>query len=112
MNNVGVLHGTPLYLSEMSESDVWDMINVNIGAMSMMTRIVLPSMLRRQRGIIVNLSSISSMQPLPLMGIYAASKVQTKPSINSTSDTFNFYLINTVFFVFAGIHRFSFSGSQ
>ncbi|XP_034251632.1 inactive hydroxysteroid dehydrogenase-like protein 1 [Thrips palmi] len=74
LNNVGVLHGTPLYLSEMSESDVWDMINVNIGAMSMMTRIVLPSMLRRQRGIIVNLSSISSVQPLPLMGIYAASK--------------------------------------
>lgn len=74
VNNVGVLHGTPLYLTEMGENDIWDMINVNVGAMTMMTRIVLPSMLRRQRGIIVNLSSISSLQPLPLMGVYGATK--------------------------------------
>lgn len=75
VNNVGVLHGTPLYYSEMSENDIWDMINVNIGAMSMMTRIVLPSMLRRQRGAIVNLSSLSAMKPIPLLGMYAATKV-------------------------------------
>ncbi|KAK3924867.1 Inactive hydroxysteroid dehydrogenase-like protein 1 [Frankliniella fusca] len=74
VNNVGVLHGTPLYFSELSESDVWDMINVNVGAMTMMTRIVLPSMLRRQRGMIVNLSSISCLKPVPLMGVYAATK--------------------------------------
>ena len=74
VNNVGVLHGTPLYFTEMSETDLWDMINVNVGAMSMMTRIVLPSMLRRQRGIIVNLSSLSSLKPIPLMGVYAATK--------------------------------------
>lgn len=74
VNNVGVLHGTPLYFTELSENDVWDMINVNVGAMTMMTRVVLPSMLRRQRGIIVNLSSISSIKPVPLMGVYAATK--------------------------------------
>ena len=41
----------------------------------MMTRIVLEQMKARRKGAIVNVSSGSELQPLPLMTVYAASKV-------------------------------------
>lgn len=75
-----------------------------------MTRIVLPAMLRRQRGIIVNLSSISSLKPLPLMGIYAATKV-SGPSLHIYWSS---HLNSVIFFLSSapGIHWFSLPSSQ
>ncbi|KAL1487052.1 hypothetical protein MTO96_008356 [Rhipicephalus appendiculatus] len=46
----------------------------NCVAATMMTRIVLPQMDERRRGVIINVSSISAMHPLPLLSAYAASK--------------------------------------
>ncbi|KAH0551282.1 inactive hydroxysteroid dehydrogenase-like protein 1 [Cotesia glomerata] len=75
VNNVGKQYTYPMYVGEVPEDELWDIINVNIGAATLMTRIVIPGMQKRQKGAIVNVSSGSELQPLPLMTVYAATKV-------------------------------------
>jgi hypothetical protein len=75
VNNVGRQYTYPMYLGEVPQQELWDIVNINIGATTMMTRLILPQMQKRKRGAIVNVSSGSELQPLPLMTVYAASKV-------------------------------------
>lgn len=75
MNNVGVQYDYPMPLCELPISKAWEIINVNVVAVTTMTRMVLPGMVERGKGAIVNVSSGSELQPLPLMAVYAASKV-------------------------------------
>ncbi|XP_065352429.1 inactive hydroxysteroid dehydrogenase-like protein 1 [Cloeon dipterum] len=78
VNNVGSQYSYPMYVGEVPADQIWSIINVNIGATVMMTRIVLRGMKLRGKGAIVNVSSGSECQPLPFMTIYAASKVFVK----------------------------------
>lgn len=50
------------------------MIRLNISALTELTYRILPGMLERGRGAILNLSSLSAFQPVAYMGVYAASK--------------------------------------
>lgn len=74
VNNVGLQYDYPMPLCELPYSKSWDIINVNVGAVTAMTKLILPSMVRRGAGAIVNVSSGSELQPLPLMTVYAATK--------------------------------------
>ncbi|KAK9305439.1 hypothetical protein QLX08_003562 [Tetragonisca angustula] len=78
VNNVGLMYNYPMYVGEVPEDMLWDIINVNIGATTLMTRIVIGQMQKRGKGAIVNLSSGSAFQPLPLMTVYAATKIYIK----------------------------------
>ncbi|TFD94369.1 SDR family oxidoreductase [Jeotgalibacillus sp. R-1-5s-1] len=51
-----------------------DMIQVNIMALTALTRLFSPAMVARKQGGIINLASIVSFQPGPLMAVYYASK--------------------------------------
>ncbi|XP_051172871.1 inactive hydroxysteroid dehydrogenase-like protein 1 isoform X2 [Leptopilina boulardi] len=82
VNNVGRQYDYPMPVGDVPEQDLWDIINVNVGATTLMTRIVIGGMKERKKGAIVNLSSGSELQPLPLMTVYAATKVY----INSFSE--------------------------
>ena len=64
-----------MYFDELSEDFIWNMINVNIAANSMMTKIVLPILMKKQKGAIVNLASSAALDPQPLQQDYTASKV-------------------------------------
>ncbi|XP_071440247.1 inactive hydroxysteroid dehydrogenase-like protein 1 [Hetaerina americana] len=75
VNNVGCQYSYPMYLGEVPPKQLWDIVNVNIGATTMMSRMVLGGMVQRGRGAIVNVSSGSELQPLPLWTVYAASKL-------------------------------------
>ncbi|KRT85300.1 dehydrogenase, partial [Oryctes borbonicus] len=75
VNNVGTQYTYPMVVGEVPEEQLWDIINVNVGAVTMMTRMLVEDMKRRGKGAIVNVSSGSELQPLPLMTVYAASKV-------------------------------------
>lgn len=50
------------------------MIDVNIGALTHLTHLLLPSMLRSGRAAILNVSSVASFFPLPNMAVYSATK--------------------------------------
>jgi 17beta-estradiol 17-dehydrogenase / very-long-chain 3-oxoacyl-CoA reductase len=78
INNVGVMHECPNKFDEISEEAIWDMINVNIGAVTMMTKIIIPRMKHKNRGLILNVSSGAHCQPMPLAAVYGATKSYTK----------------------------------
>ncbi len=50
------------------------MIAVNITALTHLTRLALPAMIKRSSGAILNVSSTAAFQPGPLMSVYYASK--------------------------------------
>lgn len=49
-------------------------LGVNVVALAELTRLVLPAMIARRRGAIVNVCSMSAFQPVPFLASYAASK--------------------------------------
>lgn len=75
INNVGCMYDHPSLFNDVPERKLWDLININIASVTMMTHMILPQMVLRKQGIIVNMSSISSFLPLPLMAVYSASKI-------------------------------------
>ncbi|RWS15301.1 hydroxysteroid dehydrogenase-like protein 3 [Dinothrombium tinctorium] len=74
INNAGVLLEQPdLYLN-LDENEVLSNVKVNIIAVLMMTKIVLPFMVSNKRGLVINMSSFAAYSFLPLTGVYSASK--------------------------------------
>jgi short-subunit dehydrogenase len=63
----GPFAGTPA-------ADETQMIQVNITALTMLTKVLLPPMLQRRYGRIMNVASTAAFQPGPLMAVYYASK--------------------------------------
>ncbi len=53
---------------------VQKLIDVNIAALTDLTYAVLPGMLERRHGAVINLSSVAAFQPVAYMAAYAASK--------------------------------------
>lgn len=72
VNNAGFgSHGASWTIPETRELAV---IQVNAVALYRLTRQFLPEMMERDAGLIINISSNSSFQPVPRMAIYAATK--------------------------------------
>ena len=65
----------PMKLSELSQDMIWQHVNINTGSLAMMCWMVLPQMLERRKGAIINLSSSSALGPLAYTNIHSASKV-------------------------------------
>ncbi|XP_069479427.1 very-long-chain 3-oxoacyl-CoA reductase [Ambystoma mexicanum] len=76
VNNVGLSYSYPEYFLDIPDLDntLNSMININITSVVQMTRLVLPGMLERSRGVILNISSASALYPVPLLTVYSATK--------------------------------------
>ncbi|XP_054633280.1 very-long-chain 3-oxoacyl-CoA reductase-A [Dunckerocampus dactyliophorus] len=76
VNNVGVSYPYPEYYLHIPDLDnfITNMINVNMTSVCQMTRLVLPRMAERSKGVILNISSASGMYPVPLLTVYSATK--------------------------------------
>ena len=61
-------------MSETDEKSLSDLINCNIMSVTKMTAIVLPGMVKKRKGIIVNNASASGRIPTPLLSVYSATK--------------------------------------
>jgi len=72
VNNAGI--GTHGYFHETDLERELEMIELNIAALTHVAKLVLPGMLARKHGHIVNVSSLAAFQPGPLMAVYYASK--------------------------------------
>jgi uncharacterized protein len=72
VNNAGFgLHGA---FVELDPGRQLEMIQVNLVALTELTRLFLPDMVRRREGRILNVSSVAAFQPGPLMAVYCATK--------------------------------------
>ena len=72
VNNAGLLTGG--LLEEQEWKDVHNMLLVNVHALIYLTHLILPGMLERKSGKIVNHGSVSSVMFFPCASTYAASK--------------------------------------
>ncbi len=72
VNNAGLFEGGKLELQDPVAIDA--MVQVNLTATMLLTRLALPGMVARGRGLIVNNASISAYLHLPGTSTYAASK--------------------------------------
>lgn len=75
VNNVGRMYDYPDELGKLSPDFLWSLLNINMGSVTMMTRMLVNDMKKRGKGAIVNISSGSELQPLPYAAVYGASKV-------------------------------------
>ena len=76
INNVGMSYSHPEYFDVFGQSDktLTNLINCNITSLTKMTAIVLPSMVKKRKGIIINNASASGRIPTPFLTVYSASK--------------------------------------
>src|SRR5215469_17755980 len=72
VNNAGF--GALGEFAEMPEEQIFGQIQLNIVALTELTRLFLPLMLARRSGRILNVASTAGFQPGPLMAVYYATK--------------------------------------
>jgi short-subunit dehydrogenase len=72
VNNAGVGHTGP-FLAEPADR-IAAMIDLNVRAVVDLTRRLVPPMVAREAGAVVNVVSTSAFQPVPYLAVYAASK--------------------------------------
>jgi short-subunit dehydrogenase len=72
VNNAGVSYQG--LLQDLSLDEVDDMINLNVLALTRLTHMLLPDMIHKGSGKVLNVGSVASFQPMPSASVYGASK--------------------------------------
>ena len=76
VNNVGMFYNEMEFFLDLPDLEnlLDKMVKCNIVSVPMMCSIILPQMVARRNGLIINISSLSSKVVAPMMTIYSASK--------------------------------------
>ena len=73
VNNAGIItYDTPVWATTMEQWD--EVMNTNLSGMHLVCRAVIPHMMQRKRGVIINIGSSSGRRPDSEYGAYATSK--------------------------------------
>ncbi|KAI4879482.1 hypothetical protein NFI96_010367 [Prochilodus magdalenae] len=78
VNNVGMNYaGELVNLLDVPDPEkrITEVINCNIMSVTQMSRLILPHMIERQTGLIINISSEAASQPQPMLTVYSATKI-------------------------------------
>ena len=90
VNNAGLVIGTDK--EQEGSLDEWDIvIDTNIKALLAMTRLIVPGMVERKRGHIINIGSIAGAAAYPGGSVYCA----TKAAVQALSDGLRIDLVDT-----------------
>lgn len=100
-NNAGLLTGG--LLEEQPIDDIYKMLQVNVNALIHLTHAVLPQMLKRKKGLIINHSSVSGIMHLPCASTYAASKAGVLAFTNSIRQELKNTGVRTLVLITPGI---------
>jgi len=74
VNNVGASYDHAEFYLNLTKEKIEQLIRLNIYSVTEMTYIILPGMVERKRGAIVNVSSASSLVSEPLYAVYSGTK--------------------------------------
>lgn len=74
VNNVGISYPFTRYFYELEDVSVEQLMTLNVSSTTWMTRVVLPGMVERKRGAIVNMASAAGVLNSPLLAQYGAAK--------------------------------------
>ncbi|KAF9585785.1 hypothetical protein BGW38_000761 [Lunasporangiospora selenospora] len=74
VNNVGTNHEIPTPFEQETNEIMKNIVEVNINAAMKMTKIVVPQMIARKNGLIINLGSFAGLVPTPYLSVYSGSK--------------------------------------
>lgn len=76
INNVGISYNHPDYFLELADKEkvFSNIIKCNIFSVTFMSQLLLPQMVERHRGVVINISSTAAQIPSPLLTVYGASK--------------------------------------
>lgn len=72
VNNAGI--GGSAFFERTDVLDIDNMILINIRALTLMTRLFVPELKKREKSFILNVSSIAAFKPMPYKTVYPASK--------------------------------------
>jgi hypothetical protein len=89
INNAGLGDAGPFATSDQRRND--EMILVNVLALTSLSRVLLPQMISRKHGAILNVSSSAGFLPIPEFNVYAA----TKAYVTSFSESLRTELLGT-----------------
>jgi len=74
VNNVGKSHAMPSYFVDTPQDEIKDIVAINVNATLRVTYAVLPGMVRRKRGLILNIGSFAGATPSPMLATYSGTK--------------------------------------
>ena len=84
VNNAGVLENAPFVKTTAARHQA--LIDLNISALTGLLAELLPGMVRRGRGRVLNVASIAAFQPVPTLATYAATKAYVLSLTESLSE--------------------------
>ncbi|KAG8717811.1 hypothetical protein FRC08_006600 [Ceratobasidium sp. 394] len=74
VNNVGKSHDIPADFHEVPLIEHEDIVEVNINATIKVTRLIVPGMIARHRGLVLNIGSFAGAVPSPMLATYSGTK--------------------------------------
>ncbi|KAI9094705.1 hypothetical protein DFS34DRAFT_628755 [Phlyctochytrium arcticum] len=74
INNVGVNHDIPTSFTQESSTLLNNIIKVDVGAQVSLTRLLLPTMISRKNGLVLNIGSAAGLFPTAYLATYSGAK--------------------------------------
>ncbi len=104
MNNAGTNHSIPTPFVEESVGTLEAIVKVNVWSVLRLTHLVLPQMMDRHRGLVLNVGSFAGALPTPFLQTYAGSKAMLRNWSESLAaevkpNSVHVELLNTYFVV-------------
>lgn len=104
VNNVGIANDITNEFCNYRVEEDYQLIDVNLKSMILMTQLVLPLMVNRQSGMVINVSSGSAYQASPYISTYGATKAFMRHFSNSLAKEYEkygikFYVCLPLFFL-------------
>ncbi|EFN85483.1 very-long-chain 3-oxoacyl-CoA reductase [Harpegnathos saltator] len=74
VNNAGTSYDHPELFTNVSEEVLAKILQLNVAGVTGVARALLPGMMKRKKGVVINVSSMAAAIPSPYLSVYAASK--------------------------------------